>query len=60
MAGTDKTPDCQACRNYFITHDPRQPRGCRAYGFKSRDLPSRVVLATSGMPCRLFTPRPAP
>ena len=53
-------PDCLKCRHYFITHDPQQPRGCRAYGFKSRELPAQVVLATSGLPCHFFTPRLPP
>lgn len=51
------TPDCGRCRHYFVTHDPRQPMGCRAYGFKSRQQPSRVVLTTSGTPCHFFAPR---
>ncbi|MCL1981085.1 MAG: hypothetical protein FWG62_08445 [Proteobacteria bacterium] len=56
--GAKDRPNCLACLHSFITYDPRQPRGCRAYGFKSRDLPSRVILATSGTECRLFAPRP--
>lgn len=52
-----QAPDCLRCKNYFITYDPRQPRGCRAYGFKSRDLPSHVVLSSSGAPCHFFLPR---
>ena len=47
-------PDCLQCKNYYITYDPRQPRGCRAYGFKSQALPSLVVLSISGMVCQLF------
>jgi hypothetical protein len=47
-------PDCMQCRHFFITHEAAHPRGCRAYGFKSRRLPAMVVLESSGQPCRLF------
>ncbi len=53
------SPDCLGCRHFFITYQPRQPRGCRAYGFKSHQMPSRVVLASSGKPCQLFAPKSA-
>jgi hypothetical protein len=41
-----------------VTWDPQQPRGCRAYGFKSNDLPSDVVFASSGAACQLFERKP--
>lgn len=40
-----------------ITHDQRQPYGCRAIGFRSSDIPSRIVLLNSGMPCLSFVPK---
>ena len=52
-----RQPNCLICRHYYVTHDPRQPRGCKAYGFKSRDLPALVVRSVSGKPCLLFTAR---
>ena len=48
---------CRQCRHFFITHEPRQPMGCRAYGFKSQHLPASVVLRSSGQHCRLFARR---
>ncbi|HEB68347.1 MAG TPA: hypothetical protein ENI88_01870 [Desulfobulbus sp.] len=52
-------PDCLQCRHFFITYEAARPRGCRAYGFKSRQMPDRVVFASSGQKCRLFSPRPS-
>ena len=47
-------PECRRCRHYFVTYDPPLPHGCRAFQIKSRALPSKVVLETSGEPCRGF------
>jgi hypothetical protein len=47
--------DCQHCRHYYITWDKVLPQGCRAFGFKSRENPGRVVERnSSGKPCQLF------
>ncbi|MEZ4330604.1 MAG: uracil-DNA glycosylase [Myxococcota bacterium] len=51
-------PDCLHCVHYFVTWEPAKPRGCRAYAFKSEDLPSDVVFESSGEPCRLFERKP--
>ena len=48
-------PVCRKCVYYYITHDPENPYGCRAMGFKSRRNPALVVFESSGMQCRLFT-----
>jgi hypothetical protein len=48
---------CHKCKYYFITWDPKQPHGCRAIGFKSKDLPSRLVFKTSGQKCLKFIPK---
>ena len=47
-------PDCLHCVHYFVTWESDRPRGCRAYEFKSADLPSDVVQASSGDACQLF------
>jgi hypothetical protein len=54
---TKKSPAgvCRSCENYYITHDPNAPYGCRALGFKSRKNPAAVVLELSGLPCQLYT-----
>ena len=46
-------PDCLHCVHYFVTWESDRPRGCRAYEFKSVELPSDVVLASSGDACQL-------
>gem|GEM_PF-942277 len=52
-----KPVECLKCQYYQVTWDPRLPRGCRFYGFKSSRLPSQVVLESSGEPCKGFKPR---
>ncbi|MEK4027665.1 MULTISPECIES: uracil-DNA glycosylase [Bacillaceae] len=49
--------NCFQCKYFFVTWDHKSPRGCRAYGFKTRQLPSAFVLQASGHPCRQFTPK---
>jgi hypothetical protein len=49
--------NCFECRHFFITHEPARPYGCEAMGFKSRELPSSVVLRSSGEPCLLNEPK---
>ena len=46
-----KNSFCSGCRFLFITHDKLKPWGCSNFGFKSRNLPSHVVFATTGMKC---------
>nr|WP_225941792.1 uracil-DNA glycosylase [Sporosarcina limicola] len=46
--------NCFQCHYFFVTWDPRNPRGCKAYGFKTRELPSSVVKRSSGMDCLNF------
>ena len=49
--------NCHRCVYYFVTWEAAQPHGCKAYGFKSRAIPSQVVLSSSGNPCSYFTPK---
>ncbi|MAG33393.1 MAG: uracil-DNA glycosylase [Deltaproteobacteria bacterium] len=60
MAETDSQPDCLHCEHYAVTWDFDKPRSCHAYEFKSHDLPSQVVLESSGQPCNLFRRKPGP
>jgi hypothetical protein len=46
--------DCFKCRNFYVTWDPNFPRGCSVLGFKGREIPSRVVFNSSGVPCQYF------
>ncbi|HIE40479.1 MAG TPA: uracil-DNA glycosylase [Thiomicrorhabdus sp.] len=52
--------DCFKCRHFFITWDAANPRGCKAFGFKTTQLPSAVVLESSGEPCLKFSPKTPP
>ncbi|AYC28774.1 uracil-DNA glycosylase [Paenisporosarcina cavernae] len=51
--------NCFECQHFFITWDQRNPRGCKAFGFKTKELPSAVVRRASGMECAKFTPKQA-
>jgi len=48
---------CQRCKYYFVTWQSSKPHGCKAYGFKSKLIPSLVVKKSSGMPCVFFESR---
>lgn len=55
--------DCFQCRHFFVTWDKEFPRGCRALGFKSKEMPHLLVVQSSGMKCLKFEkkePPPAP
>ncbi|SFV68215.1 hypothetical protein MNB_SM-5-878 [hydrothermal vent metagenome] len=49
-----KRINCRKCEYYFVTWQSNQPHGCRAYGFKSAQMPSMVVFKSSGSACSLF------
>lgn len=46
--------DCYKCRYFYVTWDPKFPRGCKAFGFKTRRLPSLEVRRASGQACLKF------
>lgn len=46
--------NCFQCEYFFVTWDQQNPRGCEAYGFKTKALPSIVVKQSSGMDCLKF------
>ncbi len=46
--------DCFRCVHFYVTWDENFPRGCKAYGFKSRNIPSVDVYRSSGMKCLRF------
>ncbi len=50
--------NCYRCVHFFITYQQSQPYGCRAYGFKSKAMPSIVVQQSSNVPCGAFTEKP--
>ena len=42
---------CHGCIFFYVTYKQQKPYGCKAYGFISKNLPSKVVLNTSGIKC---------
>jgi len=52
--------DCFQCQNLYITWDENAPRGCKAFGFKTKRLPSDVVFESSGEPCLKFIAKNQP
>ena len=40
--------------HYFVTWKPKHPHGCKAYGFKSHQIPSLTVFQSSGIECSMF------
>jgi hypothetical protein len=46
--------ECRMCLHYYVTWDERRPHGCRAMKFKSKMVPSVVVMRSSGAECLLF------
>ncbi len=50
----DERPNCIHCVHYYVTHDPRQPYGCRRFGFKSTQNPAILVFSSSGVECQSF------
>jgi len=52
--GSEMAINCFKCRHFFTTWDARHPRGCKAYGFKTKEIPSALVKRSSGMECLKF------
>ena len=49
-----KRIDCFKCKHFYVTWDQDFPRGCKAMGFKSKEMPADVVMQSSGMECMRF------
>ena len=48
--------NCHRCKYYYVTWDRAAPHGCRAMGFKGRELPNTVVRSsTGGRDCLMFS-----
>lgn len=53
-------PNCNKCIHYFITFDPKAPKGCRKFQIKSSQLPSVIVKqANHGQECMGHSPKPS-
>ncbi len=46
--------NCKLCVYYFVTWQPQNPHGCKAFGFKSKTIPSNEVLKNSGKACTFY------
>ena len=46
--------ECRKCKHFFITWDPKHPNGCKAFGIKTKRIPSAEVYLTSGKECLKF------
>jgi hypothetical protein len=57
MSDTMIRIDCMKCRYFYVTWDPSFPRGCKAFGFKTKHMPSQTVMSSSGQPCMKFEPK---
>jgi len=44
--------NCITCVHYYVTWDRNFPYGCRLFEFKSRKLPSLLVLESTGEKCK--------
>jgi len=45
---------CQKCKYYYVTWVNSTPHGCKAYGFKSKMIPSVVVKNSSSQDCSFY------
>ncbi|HIE58809.1 MAG TPA: uracil-DNA glycosylase [Persephonella sp.] len=52
---SEKKVNCFKCKYFYITWDKKFPYGCKAFGFKSRLLPSIEVYKASKKKCLYFT-----
>lgn len=51
-----KKINCFKCKYFYTTWNSKFPRGCKGYGFKTKEIPSVYVQKTTGQPCLQFTP----
>ena len=51
---SEHAPNCRQCEHFQVTWDNANPLGCKKFGFKTRQLPSVEILATSGKQCNFF------
>ena len=52
--GDNTRIDCFQCKHFAVSWDPSFPRSCKLFGFKTMQMPSVTVSASSGTPCEGF------
>ena len=57
--GTNKI-NCNKCKYFYITWEKEFPYGCKAMGFKSKNMPNRVTREVSQRQCLSFEPKDEP
>nr|WP_225434239.1 uracil-DNA glycosylase [Peribacillus tepidiphilus] len=50
----NKRINCMKCIHFYVTWDPKFPKGCRAFQFKTASMPSLAVFQSSGQACMKF------
>ena len=53
----DEKVDCFHCVHFYVTWEPRFPKACRLFGFKSANLPSVAVFESTGSVCMGYEPK---
>jgi hypothetical protein len=49
-----KKVNCYKCRHYVVTWEPKHPKACRFFGFKTNKMPSATVFESTGKICEAF------
>ncbi len=49
-----KKINCKRCVYYYVTWESVHPHGCKAFGFKSKIIPSQEVKNSSGKECAMY------
>ena len=47
--------NCRGCGYFFVTYEPKNPWGCRKFGFKGKNLPAQIVYQATGTQCAYFS-----
>ncbi len=49
-----KKINCNECKHFYVTWDNNHPKGCKAYGIKSKFIPSQIVQDETEEGCLAF------
>jgi hypothetical protein len=53
-------PNCLQCKHFFITFNPKTPKGCRKFGIQCKNLPSEIVFMAGHGECQGFEQKKRP
>ena len=54
MPNNDNNINCLRCAHFYITWQPKYPKACKVFGFKSANMPSVTVYESTGAQCLAF------